>query len=602
MVFRLLLVCTSILVLSPIARADAGARLISGGDLVALVKGAVVRVHAAADGRFILRLGPADDPGARAAGPDPAVRDRIFDRLGVPEEARDGQAAEDLVEDEATLAERRASAPLRPPAEAAAAAALAAPRPDGLLVAAGGRLLGLRSGASPAPAGRLPPGITALAPVGAAVWLARGRELLALDAGGLLRVVARADQPIEHLVASPRGWVAWAAGDTLTIAAVDGPPRSFLAPGRLRALAACGPDLVILADDGVHVAAAAAEAAAGPGPIAGPIPAGRLSCAAGGDGPWVAVGPGLYTSGDRGRTWRPRIDAPAVPLADAALAGGRLWLLTASGALLALPLSPSAAGPLATAPAWAGAGDGDGVGGAGLRARRSSAWLTFLPRLALAASHTDRGGRAEQRLLMFADFPLQPPPPAPGVPSAPPPPLPFRRPAIPAGPDLRCLPLIRARAVERALADPARARSLVNRAGRSAWLPELRVRVERRLGRNESLDVKPAVTGDALGLDTADDVRYEVRATWDLPRLVFNPEEVAAQNQALKTAEMRREIESQVNRLFFEHRRLIVQAAPGPAEDGERLLRLEELAAELDALSGGGFAGCGQTMEPPAHP
>jgi hypothetical protein len=200
-------------------------------------------------------------------------------------------------------------------------------------------------------------------------------------------------------------------------------------------------------------------------------------------------------------------------------------------------------------------------------------------------------------LLAFAEFPLQPataPPPAAG-PVA----VPWSAPVLPPGPDARCLPVIRARAVERALVEPARGRSLVTRAGRSAWLPELRLRMERRLGRSESLDVKPAISGDALGLDTVDDVRYEVRATWDLPRLVFNPEEVAAYHQALRTAEMRRDIESLVNRLFFEHRRLLLPPATPltPAEHGERLLRLEELAAELDAVSAGNFSRCGNAGE-----
>ena len=35
-----------------------------------------------------------------------------------------------------------------------------------------------------------------------------------------------------------------------------------------------------------------------------------------------------------------------------------------------------------------------------------------------------------------------------------------------------------------------RARSLVGRAGRAAWLPELRLRAEKRMGRSESLDVR----------------------------------------------------------------------------------------------------------------
>ena len=153
-----------------------------------------------------------------------------------------------------------------------------------------------------------------------------------------------------------------------------------------------------------------------------------------------------------------------------------------------------------------------------------------------------------------------------------------------------------------AAAEPERARSLMARAGRSAWLPELRLRVEKRVGRSESLDYKPTASSDALGLDTDNAVRYEVRATWDLPRLVFNPEEIGAASQALRINETRREIESQVNRLYYERRRLLVAPAAAGADDATTWqIRIEELEADLDSLSGGAFARCrhGQHLEVP---
>ena len=83
-----------------------------------------------------------------------------------------------------------------------------------------------------------------------------------------------------------------------------------------------------------------------------------------------------------------------------------------------------------------------------------------------------------------------------------------------------------------------------------------------------------------------------MRATWDLAKLVFSSEELAAQAQALHMAELRRDIETTVNRLYFERRRLLVtRAAPQP--DGvTESLRSQEVEAELDALSGGAFAAC----------
>jgi hypothetical protein len=155
--------------------------------------------------------------------------------------------------------------------------------------------------------------------------------------------------------------------------------------------------------------------------------------------------------------------------------------------------------------------------------------------------------------------------------------------------------VLRAAATALALAEPDRARSLVQRARLAAWLPEVRVRVDRRFGRSESLDVSPAPLADAppVSLDTVDEVRYEARATWDLSRLVFNPDELAAHAEALRMADVRREVESAVIRLYFERRRLKVEGVTTDGNDVasnlRREARIEELEAELDALTGGAF-------------
>jgi hypothetical protein len=123
------------------------------------------------------------------------------------------------------------------------------------------------------------------------------------------------------------------------------------------------------------------------------------------------------------------------------------------------------------------------------------------------------------------------------------------------------------------------------------------VRADQRLGRAESLDLGKSPL-DApvtpVGVDTTNDVRYEVRATWDLSRIVFNPDEVAASAQALRMADVRREIESLVIRLFFERRRLKAEALASDSSDRASSfqlgLRIQEIEAELDALTGGAFA------------
>ena len=155
---------------------------------------------------------------------------------------------------------------------------------------------------------------------------------------------------------------------------------------------------------------------------------------------------------------------------------------------------------------------------------------------------------------------------------------------------------LRAAATALVLAEPDRARSLVARARFAGWLPELRLMVDRRFARTESVDLGTPTDTTALapvGIDSNNDVRYQARATWDLSKIVFNPDEVAAQFQALRTADTRREIESLVIRLYFERRRLKAESAAADDLDvlpgSKRELRIAEIEAELDALTGDAF-------------
>jgi hypothetical protein len=155
---------------------------------------------------------------------------------------------------------------------------------------------------------------------------------------------------------------------------------------------------------------------------------------------------------------------------------------------------------------------------------------------------------------------------------------------------------LRQAATALALAEPARARSMLARARLAGWLPELRLLIERRFARSESVDLGAAADPTALapvGIDSNNDVRYQARATWDLSKIVFNPDEIAVASQALRTADTRREIESLVIRLYFERRRLKVESLGADETDmpsgSRRELRIAEVEAELDALTGGAF-------------
>jgi hypothetical protein len=85
-----------------------------------------------------------------------------------------------------------------------------------------------------------------------------------------------------------------------------------------------------------------------------------------------------------------------------------------------------------------------------------------------------------------------------------------------------------------------------------------------------------------------------VRAQWDLDRLVFNPDELRVANQTVDLVRLRESVMDQATKLYFERRRLQVENDLAPAADiagrVRKELRLQELVADIDALTGGFFS------------
>jgi hypothetical protein len=598
-----------------------------------------------------------------AAAPERAdlARERAFDDLDIPEGLRDRDDARDLADDELSWALRRDERAAR-----TAAPAAPTPAPSAFVLAVGNRLLAfvggriwqIEAGRPAAPLGNAPAGLTAVVATRAGLVLAaRGTDILASrDAGRSFTVIDRLSRPPAYLAVDPAG-AFFAAGDSahlelVYLAAGDRQPQrlTFLPKLPVRDVAACGEGgLLVLADDGTHLVTPDGSSRL----VAPAAPGAGLACVANGQrsgAPWVLFGPGGVAAAP------PRSDlGPAlVPVpgwtgsveAAAGDDGNGIWIFSHRGGLVHLGTGGAA---VQVAPA--------GPTDVGIGSPVRATWRGLLPHLSLLGRRLDAGGKrtlmlglvaewhvgqhqrghttldreirdlASEGLLQRAGFTPAAEGPGPTTAASPGPPLPpaggapqdprIDAPATggqpmayaPAGsgagaadPDGPCLAKARVHAVAIAAAEPERARSLLTRAGRSAWLPELRLRAERRVGRSESLDYKPTATSDALGLDTDNAVRYEVRATWDLPRLVFNPDEIGAASQALRINEMRREIESQVNRLYYERRRLLVTPPLANGEDATTWqIRIEELEADLDALSGGAFARCrrGQHLEAP---
>jgi hypothetical protein len=88
---------------------------------------------------------------------------------------------------------------------------------------------------------------------------------------------------------------------------------------------------------------------------------------------------------------------------------------------------------------------------------------------------------------------------------------------------------------------------------------------------------------------------YEVGLTfsWDLGDLAYNPEEIDVSREAREVIELRDDVLDEITQLYFERRRVLSQLLllpdPGEAESLRLRLRADELAAGIDAWTGGWF-------------
>lgn len=623
---------------TPADPARAEPLLISGGD--------VSRVAAAADGTVTV----VRDDGAvlvgdvrrlaalpREAGAEALseTSDRLpnrlesnLDDLDVPFDEWSSWAARDLLEDDLPLTEARAlrgrSSPSQQTRPVERAAARLAPAPDGVYVISGRALWFVDALTGAQRRSRVTGRIGALAATaqGRVAMVRDGAVVVSLDGGRTFHALPAglprdADTgagaaplgPIEHIAWSSDGRrLACAARESVGWCSSLG-ERVTRLPAHVRDLRACAGALLALTGEGLF---AVSSMTAPPRRLSEPLRGQRVVCDP--SGAWLVIDPGIAGApvgpGPLGASGATNGEVHG-EIHDLAFGPDGIWIASPAGLLL-LPN----AGAFAQVSA-----QGLLIESAPIRLDppRPPPWLGLLPEFAVRASVSGSAERRDLLLMGTMTFPLgrsRPMPPAEHflraaqVSSAESPsvePNPERRPthlASPATPAaLRaldaeataCLASTRRRATELAQVEPERARSLIRRAAQGAWLPELRLRVDRRLGRSESasLGSSPASTAPPLGLDTANDLRYEARAIWDLGRLIFSPDEIAAGTQALRMADMRRDLESLIVRLFFERRRLV-----DAAWSAERELRGQEISAELDALSDGHFSRCASHAPP----
>lgn len=97
-----------------------------------------------------------------------------------------------------------------------------------------------------------------------------------------------------------------------------------------------------------------------------------------------------------------------------------------------------------------------------------------------------------------------------------------------------------------------------------------------------------------VSVDNDQSGRLTVGATWELDRLIFEPAEMAVARESVRIANLRDRVLDEVTRRYFERRRLQVDLELAPPKDlADRVkkeLRLQELTADIDAVTGGWFS------------
>jgi hypothetical protein len=136
----------------------------------------------------------------------------------------------------------------------------------------------------------------------------------------------------------------------------------------------------------------------------------------------------------------------------------------------------------------------------------------------------------------------------------------------------------------------------------AAWLPELQFTYDYDNGYDRDYayltsqddgftgDSEAEIEGSGVDLQHG----LQVRARWELDKLVMSSERIRVISEAQDVVKLRDKVLEEVTRLYFDRRRLQVDMYMTEGDTKTQLkneLRLQELTAQLDAYTGGRFSG-----------
>jgi hypothetical protein len=150
---------------------------------------------------------------------------------------------------------------------------------------------------------------------------------------------------------------------------------------------------------------------------------------------------------------------------------------------------------------------------------------------------------------------------------------------------------------EYARTDPAMLKAWATNSQSFAALPRFQVEYYLKEDWNRDFGYQ-SIGGDLettpTGVDQGQDYRVLLRAQWELSELVMSSERIRVINESQDAVKLRDKLLTQITRLYFDRRRHQVEMLlnPRPTLDGQVAdqLRLLELTASIDALTGGAFS------------
>lgn len=133
---------------------------------------------------------------------------------------------------------------------------------------------------------------------------------------------------------------------------------------------------------------------------------------------------------------------------------------------------------------------------------------------------------------------------------------------------------------------------------RAYALPKVNLQYEKQLDEGTRYDYVAGADGNiesqADYVQIGNDDKVVVKLEWRLDKLVMSSEQIRVINETGKANKMREKVLDEVTRLYFDRRRLQVDNLLNPpsslSDQIDMELRLQEMTANLDALTGGQFS------------